>query len=160
MSSCLKQAITTRLISFAGYTIERIERSSANLMVPTIEVEADNLYKLEGAMLGLILEAILYRDTGVGKPHLTAAIDNADKLLSDWKQVRPAPMRIASTISARAIETRRVRARRQGWTGNNDYLCLSCRAEGKSIDESTYLDWPAKYDNGMPYCTKHAEKVT
>jgi hypothetical protein len=55
-----------------------------------------------------------------------------------------------------AIETRRVRARQQGWTGNNDYLCLSCRAEGKSIDESTYLDWPAKYDNGMPYCTKHA----
>jgi hypothetical protein len=55
------------------------------------------------------------------------------------------------------LETRRVRARQQGWTGNSDYLCLSCRAEGKSIDESTYLDWPAKYDNGMPYCTRHAE---
>jgi hypothetical protein len=119
-----------------------------------IEVEADNLYKLEEAMLRLILEAIHYRDTGVGKPHLTAAIDNADKLLSDWKQVRPAPMRIANTIIA--SETRRVRARQQGWTGNSDYLCLSCRAEGKSIDDSTYLDWPAKYDNGMPYCTKHA----
>lgn len=59
-----------------------------------IEVNADALYKLEDAMLKLICESIHYKNTGIGKEFLQKAIDNADGLLSEWKQTRPAPMRV------------------------------------------------------------------
>lgn len=61
----------------------------------TVEVPADALYALEDAMLRLICEAIHYKDAKRGKQFLEKAVKAADEALSDWKQTRPAPMRVS-----------------------------------------------------------------